>query len=821
MNRSVALRHLCWKEARQVLPLIWMQLFLGLFFQFLVLFQGFGTFTPRLLLFAGMPSLFALGVGALLVAQEREQRTLDWLRWLPVSAGDIWRVKLVVALLALVGVWCVNLVLLVIFWLPSGQSLRSAAWLGTGGWEYVWPLQSVYFLLAGFATAWYFRSTLIALLALVPIAMLPGLLGSLWLTLGQRFSWVRPAGVAFEPGVTAAVSVVLGAVFLALGGRGARKALGAEAMATRRRVWQIGSLASWDDAPLWTQPAYEPMSMLVWQFVRQNRRVLQWLAVLLFAALVLRQSHEMSLLLILLATSWLGVLSFQGDALQERIRFLAERGISPTAVWWTRHAVPLSLLVVHQVLFLLLLPEPFSHEAWLPLRVTLVLLPVAGVLFVYGVSQAVGWAIRSATIAAVTAPVLAGGFVAYGLLLFHEFGTPPEVLVLLGMLPWLLTWGWMRRWMDHRLGWGFWSPVAGVLVLGIVGPLLPLGWDMARQPGMPGEVRQRLLDEVAASRGAFKAQELRITYRPWEESPHQVSGEETRAAVCHRSELEDALERFEQALLADTRPLRFDAATLRILLAEIGLARLAWEQQPESEAEAESEAGQQRYRRAVGLLGTLIERWRGSDRLIDQDGADLGEMGLVNELSGSDAERRLGRELYGRLVQWVGDQAGRNAARRRALLIGWADYRAGFRRVRSETQPLGGHNWRGQSAAMLYAANPYIRRRAADYLTWRMLERLEAPEHSRDASRIRELAHYWQVPALYYGLGPGGDYFRADDPQRLTQPSFALPGTQSPRAAPGGQWHAGWEQRGRELGDDWVDDWVDDRGKITSTNETI
>lgn len=88
-----------------------------------------------------------------------------------------------------------------------------------------------------------------------------------------------------------------------------------------------------------------------------------------------------------------------------------------------------------------------------------------------------------------------------------------------------------------------------------------------------------------------------------------------------------------------------------------------------------------------------------------------------------------------------------------------ADYRAGFRRGRSETLPLGGHSWRGQSAAMLYAANPYIRRRAADYLTWRMLERREHPEHSRDASRIRELAHYWQRPALYYGLGPAALIF--------------------------------------------------------------
>ena len=181
MNRYLALRHLCWKEVRQVLPLVWMQLGLGVCFQLLLLFQPNKTFVPRFLVFAGMPVLFALGVGALLVGQEKERRTLDWLRSLPIAAGDLVAVKLAAGFVALLAVWCLNLLLLAIFVLPTGRwpvASPADSWLIDAGWEYLWPLQSVFLLLAGFATAWIFRSSLVALLALIPLALLPGVVTS-------------------------------------------------------------------------------------------------------------------------------------------------------------------------------------------------------------------------------------------------------------------------------------------------------------------------------------------------------------------------------------------------------------------------------------------------------------------------------------------------------------------------------------------------------------------------------------------------------------------------------------------------------------------
>jgi hypothetical protein len=85
MNRRTALHALFWKDTRQILPLVWLQLGLGIVLQLLIMLNRQNPFTPQVLLIVGMPSLFALGVGALLVGQEKERRTMDWIRWLAVA----------------------------------------------------------------------------------------------------------------------------------------------------------------------------------------------------------------------------------------------------------------------------------------------------------------------------------------------------------------------------------------------------------------------------------------------------------------------------------------------------------------------------------------------------------------------------------------------------------------------------------------------------------------------------------------------------------------------------------------------------------------
>jgi len=125
--------------------------------------------------------------------------------------------------------------------------------------------------------------------------------------------------------------------------------------------------------------------------------------------------------------------------------------------------------------------------------------------------------------------------------------------------------------------------------------------------------------------------------------------------------------------------------------------------------------------------------------------------------------------------------------------MSWAACHGQFRRDADQTQ-LGGYAWQGHS--VLYLINPYTRRRAVDYLTWQMLQWLEDGGQREGVERRQQMARYWGVPELHYGLGVGGKFLRADVPAE-----FAFPVEGFSRIAPGSQWHAGWERRARELGE--------------------
>ena len=53
------------------------------------------------------------------------------------------------------------------------------------------------------------------------------------------------------------------------------------------------------------------------------------------------------------ATSWLGVLVFAGDGNSRRLRFLADRGVSPAKVWLARQLVGLSIVATATLVYAL------------------------------------------------------------------------------------------------------------------------------------------------------------------------------------------------------------------------------------------------------------------------------------------------------------------------------------------------------------------------------------------------------------------------------------------------------------------------------------
>ena len=87
-----------------------------------------------------------------------------------------------------------------------------------------------------------------------------------------------------------------------------------------------------------------------------------------------------------------------------------------------------------------------------------------------------------------------------------------------------------------------------------------------------------------------------------------------------------------------------------------------------------------------------------------------------------------------------------------------------------------------------------------------MLQRLERTDSAESVQETQELARYWGVPELHYGLGLGGEFLRPDKPA-----DFAMPVEGFFRTAPGSQWHAGWERMARELADS-----LEGQGKIAN-----
>ena len=113
MKLSPAMRRLFWKEFQQLTPLLGVLLAMGLGLHLVLLFiPGWAELPGRFsVVVYGLPTLFAVGAGALLIGQEKELGTLDWLQSLPVAPRDIVRVKLYAALLGLACTWSGSLLL--------------------------------------------------------------------------------------------------------------------------------------------------------------------------------------------------------------------------------------------------------------------------------------------------------------------------------------------------------------------------------------------------------------------------------------------------------------------------------------------------------------------------------------------------------------------------------------------------------------------------------------------------------------------------------------------------------------------------------------
>ena len=808
MNDRMVLKRLFWKELRQLLPLVVLLPAISVVVLALLL-MGDSARIPRQVLidslaivWLGMPGLFAVGAGPLLVGYEKEQRTIDWLASLPIAASRIVWVKLTAGVIGLLILWLLSGLMML-----AVTSLTSAG-LPTGIEWSVTPLHTLFLLLAGFALSWWRRSALAAVLLVFPVAYLPILVAMVVAMMAHLVLESAPIhpGRDTPPSIFIASQVVCCLIALAMIGRYGSRSLAAQASGSGGRWPGLASLDRYQTAS--RRAGYgvirSPAAALIWQFRIQNGIVLTGASLLLIVASISlaifgdppRDTNALSMISAFLATSWLGVSVFQGDSVRDRIRFLADRGISPGTIWLTRHVYPLSILC----LFVLVTVCWVSVVAGGRIR-SLENIPQAALFLlagavIYLVSQWVAALISSPIVSAIAAPPVSFGAITFGVFLFARIGMPWWFGLLLIPIPAIATRVMTRRWMDRRLGFGYWAGHAAfIAALGIL-PAVSLMVTVMSQPAMPSEIARQL---AAVSDGS-------LGY-PATPRPLSLTSASDSLPAPDRwvDRFDQELTLLEDQLQSSEFPI--DGSGLRVgefarWLAVI--SRLSLERQPFDDSANDSPkqpadedtqpansrddalaAITQRYRRSIGVLVEIARRMRLSPRLIEQDGADWIEIALLLELRRSDARERLGESSYRLAVRQIADRQGRSAARTRALVHSWRQ----FERESQHGTPslIGGYRLPDFDSKIVTLRSAWVIERRVGRAIADLWELVRGGEQAATPERLAAIADFWNHGAPMAQL-------RADDLERFTYTKLSYPGH-----GVAWQWAADWERQAAEL----------------------
>ncbi len=496
MNPSIAWNRLCWKEFRQTLPLLGMLAVVGFLLQVLAQIASPGTREwNQSFFFLGVPGLFAAGVGALLVSQEKDARTLQWLASLPVSRNQIVRAKYTIGLIGLVSVWMISFAYFAsmrIFF-SQGSPWELEGFESEGGIAY-WILHSLFVFTLSFATAWYFRSTLVGLIALVGITALVSLASPIISNVVMNQPPVFNLQRSPEAAVSISTMVGFTLVTFLLGWRYGIRSFSAASIPKRVAARSIASPTHRKGSIADRKPVQPLFSALVWQFSRQNQIAMMAIVVALVLATTLWRSGVELLLMVgailgHCAICGLGVLTFQGDMIQNRIRFLADRGVSPHSVWLSRIFMPLSLLAA-VILGYLALDWTIGNGD--PRMLPQSFYVVTGALLLFATTQWFSQQVRSPVLAATLSPLIGLLSLFYCSFVHSELSFPFYSLVVVAVVPLLMSYLMTQRWMDGRFGWRYWAPQGLAVFLMVVVPLLPYFYLLATVPVMPRADREYL-----------------------------------------------------------------------------------------------------------------------------------------------------------------------------------------------------------------------------------------------------------------------------------------------------------------------------------------
>ncbi|WDQ15826.1 ABC transporter permease [Rhodopirellula sp. P2] len=694
MNDTRVWQGLLWKEAKQIVPLIGMLLGVTAFLFIVwaamsqnlnVTLSAAGNIVPLI-----MPALFAAGAGAILISHEKETRTLNWLASLPIPVRPIVAAKLLVAIVGLLLMWVGCVVLAFLAGLEQSPT-QSGTFELSQVHPAFWFVHSFYVLLCGFYTSWRNKNAFPALVWIIPLALLPFFVAEIWTSLFQSST-----GQFTDVNQKTWVLGIITSLFLPAIGwlayRAGTTALQADEPDDLRPRDSLTSVDAWRPPEMATpsrQPFRDSYATMVWQTVHASPWMSLGLLVPLAAGaiawLVATNMHDSlqswigtsiqtTIGLALLAVSWLGVGVFTGDGAAVRLKFLADRGVSPSRVWLGRHWFGLSSLAATALLILAVQvligsPDPIEHQrAPIP---EMSLLTIASVLLViYGVSQWVSQVVPMLAASAFLAPVLS--LVALAALADAGIGNGVRFgwLLSIAFLPFIATWWTMRTFMDGNRGLGYWAfnVVAGLAFMFL--PTVPVSIARSQLPQMSAERVAELLPEAQKldRQHSFNAISMRYGDLELQDDLSVYAGVEIDGETAvDRMRRRELLSPDAWIVIGDMddAPLRGDQGIIKSALDAASLVKIRWQQNPDDQAEKE------RLGAFFSRLTTVVRRLRMSTRWIDQEIADQTEIWLVANLMDPTLQPLQSEPFYQEAVALVGDFEARQEARRMALLVCW------------------------------------------------------------------------------------------------------------------------------------------------------
>ncbi|MEM6364965.1 MAG: hypothetical protein AAF745_11095 [Planctomycetota bacterium] len=687
---------LVWKESRQMMPLLWLLLGLGVFFWCLLQIGP----DPNIQLWSswlaiGLPAIFASGIGPMLVSQEKESRTIKWSTGLPVEPSQVFQTKLLVAIAGWLVLWIFALVItnvggaltpIGLITMPSTENFHPVFWV----------IHGLYLLLVSFALSWRLQTGFAAMLWMLPLAYLPALLASITIECAESIGWRSQSPTVWNQLTFGFTLPCLGVAFWLAWKMCDSYLMPASPPRVTRKPSNTNTPGKLDASSIWRPPTvipetvrpFGPTSALLWQSVCDQPRAI--IALGLVTVIGLGSFPWMSQearaawigVLGLAGSSLLGVSAYTGAGASLSMRFLADRGISPTRVWITRHGSRISILCTGLILLALTLTSgyrsPNIENLPLPSLWTMTLMTMT----MYWVSQWISHLVRIPAATAFLSLVVGSLAIVYLGTSVIAMALPVGLIVICILFPVIATWLTMHWHMKHDRPMLFWIIhfVAFVLFLAV-----PPAWATFSIRDVPQLSIQRREELTSMAKSLAPApttlMPIAPAARPFD---HWSSNSSASTSIAdHIASIEllsDAPESWVSLAGDSDLPLKADSS---LIYQSIGSAYQCLMSYQFMRAPAVTDAStvttkpqssEQRLLAWIDTLTTMASRLRKSPRWIDQDAATEIELHLHRITTRQSVDSLQDRSEIISATQLLNDSEGRNAARRQAVLRSWVDY---------------------------------------------------------------------------------------------------------------------------------------------------